>query len=59
MSEYLLVVESDKEEENMVPFPPLPSCELSVSVKEDQDRQKTFEYLRISTDIEIVYGNCS
>ena len=33
---------------------------MSVSGKEDPDRKKnTFHYLRISTDVEIVYGNCS
>ena len=33
---------------------------MSVSGKEDPDRKKnTFQYLRISTDVEIVYGNCS
>ena len=54
------MVGSGKKEENMVVFPPLLYCESSVSGKEDPDRKKnTFEYLRISTDLETVYINRS
>ena len=54
------MVGSGKKEENMVVFSHLLYCELSVSEKEGPDRKKnTFEYLRISTDLETVYINRS
>ena len=42
-----------------VPFPPLLSCELSVSVKESHDRKKKAYKIRVCVDFKILLFFCT
>ena len=50
------MVGSGKEEENKVKYP---VNRQYLGKKTQIEKKNTFQYLRISTDLEIVYGNCS
>ena len=50
------MVGSGKEEENKVRYP---VNRQYLGKKTQIEKKNTFQYLRISTDVETVYGNCS